>query len=84
MMKKKLNSQSNPRKNYVRFIEPVFFVLFGSGTLIYSLIGASQTGFFLSLRRDPDQLHGGLFPLFLLIGITTLGYGLIELWLRAK
>lgn len=44
----------------------------------WSIQGIANSGFFIAGRGSTGQLDGGLFPLFLLIGILMAIYGIIE------
>jgi len=53
----------------------------GIAVVAYVVIGIEVYGFQIAARGDPDQLQGGLIPLFLVIGLLAVAYGAIELWL---
>lgn len=62
----------------------IAIIIFGIGLTVYSVSGIVKYGFYLSPRGDPGQLNGGLVPLFLLVGILSIAYGVGDLIIFKK
>ncbi len=65
-------------------IKGVLFAVIGGLFSMWSYFNWQSAGFKMAERGNIDQLDNGLFGLFLLIGISILAYGLIEIWLHKK
>jgi len=51
---------------------------------LYGVIGIEKYGFYISVRGDHGRTEGGLSPLFILIGLASFAYGIIEFKLHKK
>ena len=62
----------------------ILYLSAGMAVTAYGAAGIKKYGFYFSGRGSIGQVEGGLAPLFLLIGVLSMAYGLIELWLHRR
>ena len=57
-------------------------ICFGVILIIYGFLGVERYGFYISGRGGLGQLEGGLAPVFIILGIFAVVYGVVELKLK--
>lgn len=59
-------------------------VVAGVAVTAYGLLGIAKYGFYVSGRWSLGQTDGGLAPLFVLVGLVAVAYGIFDLKLKGR
>ncbi len=72
------------RRQNVQLLISWVSIALGVVLTIYGIAGILKYGFYISARGSIGQIEGGLAPLFLLLGLLAIAYGVLEIILREK